>query len=141
VFGTRSPVRSFNPLRAITPVYVTLARDAWHTQRWQDKLRVLFMPPDWRPDDVAQRFPQPPFDPHSDPYDPPATFAARAAAVVLFLVSAVGCGRLPWDAESMDMTSRILWTALLMTGLCGVGWLLESPAGAAAKRNDRRAIQ
>ncbi|MFM9916163.1 MAG: sterol desaturase family protein [Rhizobacter sp.] len=140
VFGTRSPVRSFNPLRAITQVYGALARDAWYTQRWQDKLRVLFMPPGWRPEDVAQRFPQPPFDLHREQYDPPATGLARAAAVALFLATAVGCGLFLWDAESMDMTSRILWTALLMTGLCGVGWLLESGAGTAAERNGLRRV-
>ena len=40
VFGTRSPVRSFNPLRAITQVYGALARDCWHARRWQDKIKV-----------------------------------------------------------------------------------------------------
>jgi hypothetical protein len=93
------------------------------------------MPPGWRPDDVAQRFPQPPFDLHRESYDPPATGAARSAAVVLFLASAVGCGLFLWDAESMDMMSRIQWTALLMTGLCGVGWLLESGQRAPAEGN------
>ena len=129
VFGTRSPVRSFNPLRAISQVYLDLARDAWHTRRWQDKLRVLLKPPDWRPEDVAQRFPLPPFDLHRESYDPPATPAARALAFALFLLSAAGCGLFLWDAESMDMTSRILWTALLITSLSGVGWLLESGVG------------
>ena len=56
--------------------------------------------------------------------------------MVLFLATAVGCGLFLWDAEAMDMSARILWTALLMTGLCGVGWLLESGAGAAAQPND-----
>lgn len=132
VFGTRSPVRSFNPLRAITQVYGALARDAWHAERWQDKLRVWFMPPGWRPDDVAQRFPQPLFDLYREPYDPPTNGAARAAAVVLFLATAVGCGLFLWYAEAMDGSSRVLWSALLITGLCGVGWLLERGAGPAA---------
>ncbi len=138
VFGTRSPVRSFNPLRAIAQVYVALARDAWHTRRWQDKLRVLLMPPGWRPDDVAQRFPHPLFDLHREAYDPPATGAARAAAVVLFLASAVGCGLFLWDAENMDMMSRVLWTALLITGLSGVGWLLEDGTHAVGKHGEQQ---
>jgi len=125
VFGTRSPVRSFNPLRAITQVYASLAHDAWHTRRWRDKLRVLLMPPGWRPDDVAKRFPEPAFDIQRKSYDPRVSGATRAAAIALFLASAVGCGFFLWDADSMGMSSRILWTALLISGLTGVGWLLE----------------
>lgn len=140
VFGTRSPVRSFNPLRGITQVYVALARDAWHAQRWQDKLRVWFMPPGWRPADVALRFPQPPFDVHRERYDPPATGVARAAAIVLFLTTAVACGFFLWDAESMDITTRVLWTASLIAGLCGVGWLLERRAPAESAEVDQRLV-
>jgi sterol desaturase/sphingolipid hydroxylase (fatty acid hydroxylase superfamily) len=135
VFGTRTPVRSFNPLRAITQVYASLARDAWHARRWQDKLKVWFMPPGWRPEDVAQRFPQAPFDLHRERYDPSTTGVARAAAVVLFLATAVGCGVFLWDAEAMDGASRVLWSAMLIAGLCGVGWLLERGAGAPAGRD------
>lgn len=125
VFGTRTPLCSFNPLRAIAKTYLDLAHDAWHTRRWWDKLRVLFMPPGWRPDDVAKRFPQPPFDLRRESYDPSASGIARASAIVLFLISAAGCGVFLWNAEGMNMMSRILWTAVLMTALYGVGRLLE----------------
>lgn len=125
VFGTRTPLRSFNPLRAIVQVYAALARDAWHARRWQDKIKVWFMPPGWRPADVAERYPQPAFDVARTAYDPPATNGARAAAIVLFLATAVGCGFFLWDAEAMSLGARFLWTAALIVPLCGVGWLLE----------------
>ncbi len=125
VYGTRTPLRSFNPLRAVVRVYAALAHDAWHARRWQDKLKVWFMPPGWRPADVAQRFPQAPSSTVRERYDPPATGAARAAAIALFLATAVGCGFFLWDAETMDSTSRFLWMAVLIVPLCGVGWLLE----------------
>ncbi len=125
VFGTRTPLRSFNPLRGIFQVYAALARDAWYTRRWQDKLRLWFMPPGWRPDDVAQRFPYPPFDLNRETYNPPASKAALLLATVLFLAIAVGSGVLLWDAESMDPGPRALWVALLIAGLCVVGALIE----------------
>jgi alkylglycerol monooxygenase len=131
VFGTRTPLRSFHPLRAVLQVYASLAHDAWHTRRWQDKLRVWFMPPGWRPADVADRFPHAPFTLEREPYNPPASAAARAAAIGLFLATAAGCGFFLWDAETMDGLSRVLWSALLITGLCGVGWLID---GGARKR-------
>ncbi len=129
VFGTRTPLRSFNPLRAIVQVYGALLHDAWHARRWQDKLKVFVMPPGWRPADVAERFPQAPFDVARERYDPPATGAARAAAIVLFLATAVGSGFFLWDAETMDSTSRFLWMTVLLIPLCGVGWLLERRPG------------
>jgi alkylglycerol monooxygenase len=137
VFGTRTPLRSFNPLRAVVQVYGALLHDAWHAQRWQDKLKVFVMRPGWRPADVAQRFPHAPFDPQRERYDPPATGGAKAAAIGLFLATAVGCGFFLWNAETMDTATRFLCLALLIVPLCGVGWLLERrPAGA---RIDQRA--
>ena len=62
VYGTRAPLRSFDPLWANVEVYAALGRDAWHARRWSDKLRVFLKPPGWRPADVAERFPKPPFD-------------------------------------------------------------------------------
>jgi len=125
VFGTRAPVRSFNPLRGIFQVYASLAQDAWHTRRWQDKLRVWFMPPGWRPDDVALKFPHPPFDVNRKIYNPPASRSALAVATVLFLAIAAGSGVLLWDAETMDAGPRALWVGLLIAGLCVVGELLD----------------
>ena len=62
VYGTRSPLRSWNPLWANAEVYWATAKDAWHARRWGDKLRVWLKPPGWRPADVAERFPKPAFD-------------------------------------------------------------------------------
>src|SRR5512145_1266345 len=48
VYGTRAPLRSWNPLWANLQVYASLARDSWHASSWADKLRVWFKPPGWR---------------------------------------------------------------------------------------------
>jgi len=61
IYGTRAPLRSFNPVWANLEVYAALARDAWHARSWADKVRVWLKPPGWRPADVAQRFPKPAF--------------------------------------------------------------------------------
>lgn len=57
IYGTRSPLRSWNPLWANAEVYWATAKDAWHARRWRDKLLVWIKPPGWRPADVAERFP------------------------------------------------------------------------------------
>lgn len=133
VFGTRTPLRSFNPLRGLAQVYWGLARDVWYTNRWSDKWRVLFNAPGWRPADVAQRFPQPAFDQHRTTHDPQASVWARAAAVIVFLLMAICSGIFLWQSDGMGMSLRLLCTAGLMGGLYLVGWLLERDAGVKAQ--------
>ncbi|HEX7686424.1 MAG TPA: sterol desaturase family protein, partial [Burkholderiaceae bacterium] len=52
VYGTRSPLRSWNPLWANVEVYAVLAHDSRHARSLADKLRLWFKPPGWRPADV-----------------------------------------------------------------------------------------
>jgi sterol desaturase/sphingolipid hydroxylase (fatty acid hydroxylase superfamily) len=44
VYGTRAPLRSFNPLWANLQVYRDLAQDSWRARAWGDKLRVWLKP-------------------------------------------------------------------------------------------------
>jgi hypothetical protein len=58
-------------------------------------------------------------------YDPPAPRLALGLATVVFLSLSVASGFVPWNAETMDCSSLLLCTALLIAGFCGVGELLE----------------
>ena len=51
------PALSWNPIWINFQHLYLLARDAYHTQKWQDKLRIWFMPTGWRPKDVSILFP------------------------------------------------------------------------------------
>lgn len=57
VFGVTTPLQSWNPLWANWQFYGQLLADARRTTRWQDKLRIWFMPTGWRPADVAAKYP------------------------------------------------------------------------------------
>mgnify|MGYP002700212346 CR=1 FL=1 len=57
IYGVRSPLQSFNPVRANLQVWSGLIHDAWHARSWWDKLRIWFMPTGWRPQDVERRYP------------------------------------------------------------------------------------
>lgn len=57
VYGITRPARTWNPIK-INFIHVwLLLKDAWHTKKWKDKLRIWLMPTGWRPDDVAEKFP------------------------------------------------------------------------------------
>ena len=57
VYGITRPVRTWNPVKINFLHLWLLVKDAWHTKKWKDKLRIWLMPTGWRPDDVAQKFP------------------------------------------------------------------------------------
>ena len=57
VYGVKKPVKTWNPILINFIHLWGLVKDAWHTQKWWDKLRIWFMPTGWRPTDVRKKFP------------------------------------------------------------------------------------
>ena len=117
VYGTRAPLRSFDPLWANLQVYRDLAQDAWHTRAWVDKLRVWLRPPGWRPADVQQRYPRPAFDiRQGQRFDPPLSPAAARWGTALFGLVLSGAGLFLWFAQQLSTAERAL-AALAIVGL------------------------
>ncbi|HEY7776881.1 MAG TPA: sterol desaturase family protein, partial [Kineobactrum sp.] len=88
IYGIRGPLRSFSPVKALTHIYIDMARDSWHARRWQVKLRVWVARTGWRPEDVAQRFPRAKADlAEFRKYDP--AIPARVAWYAFFQLMAV----------------------------------------------------
>jgi alkylglycerol monooxygenase len=86
VYGTRDPLRSWNPLWANLHTYVALWRDAARARAWPDKLRVFIARPGWRPADVAARFPKPEFRLPLEKYAPPLPRALGLYCLAQFVV-------------------------------------------------------
>jgi sterol desaturase/sphingolipid hydroxylase (fatty acid hydroxylase superfamily) len=137
VYGTRSPLRSWNPLWANLQVYADLARDSWHTRSWADRWRLWFKPPGWRPADVAARFPKPGFDLATmGRYDPPLSPLAGATAAALFVALLLATAMFLWNAHRLGWAGQIAGAVGLIAGLWAVG-LLSSPA--ARRRSEQPA--
>jgi hypothetical protein len=126
VYGTRSPLRSFNPLWANFEVYAQLARDSLRARRWVDKLQVWVRRPGWRPADVAAADPKPAFAlARRERFDPPVTRAVRAYALVQFALL-LGCTVHLLRMQAVSPTGEALaYFAYLMLGLVALGGLLE----------------
>jgi alkylglycerol monooxygenase len=107
VYGTRTPLRSWNPVRANLQVYADLWADSRRARRWRDKLRVWVAPPGWRPDDVAARFPKPAFELAAvRRYDPPLSLAAAWAAGALFVAVLGATSAFLWQAHLLSLPAR-----------------------------------
>ncbi len=134
VYGTRAPLRSFNPLWANVQVYADLCADSWRARSWADKLRVWFKPPGWRPADVAQRWPKTPFDLAAvQRFDPPLSRRAAVLAALLFGGVLAATSVFLWFADKLTLAQQCLGAATLIAALWAVGALTQPRT---ARRND-----
>jgi len=134
VYGTRAPLRSWNPVWANLQVYAELARDASRAERWADKLRVWWKPPGWRAADVAARWPKPPFaiDAFAR-FDPPLSRARQLWALALFVALLAATLVFLWHFEALGWPARIVAGAAIVAALWAVGRLCEgAPLAAVA---------
>jgi alkylglycerol monooxygenase len=134
VYGTRAPLRSFNPLWANLAVYADLARDAWQARAWSDKLKVWWAPPGWRPADVAARDPKPPFDLAAlQRFDPPMSRSQQGLAALIFLLALAGTTVLLWQAHRLAPAWLALGSATVAGALVAMGALCQRSAATAAR--------
>jgi sterol desaturase/sphingolipid hydroxylase (fatty acid hydroxylase superfamily) len=123
IFGIRGPLKSWNPVVALTHIYVDMARDSWHTALWRDKLKVWVSRTGWRPADVAAKYPREKNDlSHFERYDPqvPGLVSIygfyQLVAVILLLNFMQGAELSYWGGFAM-------WAMMLGTTVTTALWL------------------
>ena len=125
VYGTRSPLRSWNPLWANAEVYWHTAVAPWHARRWRDKLLLWLKPPGWRPADVAARFPKPDFEMPGERFDPPLSRPLKFYVLLQFALLLAMATQFLGMAGSASLPSLLAYAAYLVIGLCLLGGLME----------------
>jgi sterol desaturase/sphingolipid hydroxylase (fatty acid hydroxylase superfamily) len=129
VYGTRAPLRSWNPVWANLDTYADLARDAWRARRWTDKLRVFLMHPGWRPADVAAKWPKRPFELAAvERYDPAVARGRTVLALVLFSALLLATLAFLWNADWLSLGQQIGAALGIVAGLWVVGALCSPSA-------------
>ncbi|MGI9245664.1 MAG: sterol desaturase family protein, partial [Steroidobacteraceae bacterium] len=117
-YGTRAPLKSWDPLWANVEVYADLARRSRRAGRWRDRLRVWFMPPGWEPATAGVAWRKPGYDPTTaQTYDPPMTRGTRRFALAQLGVAIVATTPLLWHADTLPRP-------LLLAGAVLIGGLL-----------------
>jgi alkylglycerol monooxygenase len=125
VYGTRSPLRSWNPLWANAEVYWHTAVDAWHARRWRDKLLVWLKPPGWRPADVAVRYPKPAFVMPNERFDPPLSQPLKLYVLVQFALLLGMTTQFLGMAGTASLPALLGYAVYLVVSLCVIGALME----------------
>jgi sterol desaturase/sphingolipid hydroxylase (fatty acid hydroxylase superfamily) len=129
VYGTRAPLRSWNPVWANLQVYRELALDSWRAGSWPDKLRVWLKPPGWRPADVAERWPKPAFELRAvERFDPPLARTRAWAAALLFGAVLAATTLFLWNAHRLAPLEQAGAALAIVAGLWWVGALTQGAA-------------
>jgi len=129
VYGTRDPLRSWNPLWANLHTYAALVRDSVHARSWADKLRVFVRRPGWRPADVAARDPKPAFRLPLEKYAPPLP-AALGGYCLAQLALVIGAGAYFLALEPrLERAAALAALAGLTLTLWIIGGLAEGRRG------------
>ena len=82
-----SILKSFNPFWANIEVFYQMIFDSYHTEKFTDKIRVWFSPPNWRPEDVSMKYPIDKNDLSSfEKYDPNISLREKIFAGAQFTI-------------------------------------------------------
>lgn len=140
VYGTRTPLNSWDPVWANVAVYTELWRRSLATPHWADKLRVWLKPPGWLPagsgahcrlaagsalSDAAGA-PNAPFDLRQVRTYAPALATGQALWSVgqNTLLTALGAWYL-WNVDALPLPEAALGCAALTLGLWALGRYLQ----------------
>lgn len=125
IYGTRSPLRRYDPIWANLEVYAALVRDSWRTQRWRDKLALWWKPPGWRPADLAAADTKPAFDPYTRvKYAPRVARAVQFHVLAQFALLLLVNGDCLMRAERLPLVvsvGYVTWIVASLVALCA--WL------------------
>ncbi len=129
VYGTRSPLRSWNPIWANVEVYQKLWSEAALASNWLDRIRIWFKHPGWQPADVSQSHPHAPFVLHRQRYEPALTTAAKCYSFVQFAAILLITTHFLGVAAELPLSQSLLYGIWIAVGLWVVGGLTEQRAG------------
>ena len=127
VYGTRKALNSWDPLWANMQMYTSMLHDSWHAKRWRDKLMVFLRHPGWRPDDVAQRFPDKSFQLHNFPaFQPVQTPAVQWWGGVWLVVLLSCASAVLWFMDGMVWAEAATCVLAVTAGLWAVNALMQN---------------
>ncbi|WP_050759499.1 sterol desaturase family protein [Luminiphilus syltensis] len=123
IYGIRGPIRSWNPVVALTHVYRDMWRDMRHSASWQARLKVLFARPGWQPAEAARIDPRPKSDlRHFERFDPPTTQWVRYYAGSQLLLATILLIFTQLNPVGIALGWGV-WAFLLLTGVTTAWWL------------------
>ncbi len=115
IYGIRKPLKSYNPLWANFHVYWSVLLDSWRATRWQDKIKIWFGRPGWRPAGLDRKYPVeriPLEDFHK--FDPEVSSSVKAYAFFQFFATTLAATGMLIVAKDWPFPTVLMVTAFLI---------------------------
>lgn len=126
VYGTLKPVQTWNPILINFQHNWGLAKDAWYTKNWFDKIKLWFMPTGWRPADVSERFPIEKIDVNNQKkYALNYTLKHKIIALFQFICLNVFIFLFLSSFSNLDVFSQVSYGILIATTIFGFTSLMD----------------
>jgi sterol desaturase/sphingolipid hydroxylase (fatty acid hydroxylase superfamily) len=124
VYGTRQPLRSWNPIWANLQVYADLWRRSNQATSWRDRLQLWFRPPGWQSGQMRLEDPQAVFklEQHQR-FDPLVSRTRQVLAAALFLGVLNVLAVVLWRAHEISNLGLISLSAIVVVTLWLIGQL------------------
>ncbi len=123
IYGIRGPIKSFNPVVAITHIYVDMIKDMWRARSWRERLWVLFARTGWQPDSTPAQYRREKNDlSHFVKFDPQVSGLVQwSVALQLLIATAL----LTFGQLLAPATTPLwaVWALIIWTGVAGAWWL------------------
>lgn len=129
VFGIRGPLHSWNPLVALSHVYMDMLRDFWNAPRWADKWRVVIARTGWRPAGLAPAaLPAETALADFQCFDPTSPRIAKAYAIfqLAAMVLLLACLQLGLVSSYAVTVALVMY--MLFSMICTAQWLEGPPS-------------
>jgi sterol desaturase/sphingolipid hydroxylase (fatty acid hydroxylase superfamily) len=125
VYGTRSPLRSLNPLWANLEVYAGVWRDTWRTSNWSNRIRLWLGKPGWQPADLQATSSKPAFNIHRPEFNPVVSARRRMYVTVNFGLLLLPAVFFLLSAKTLPVWAAALYALGLVLNLVVLGALME----------------
>lgn len=126
VYGTRSQLKSLNPIWANVEVYFGMLQDFYRTKSWRARLAILSSQTGWRPADAAQEFPRPAFRLDRPRYDPRASRGMLIYGIAQFAVLLIVGMHFLHVQAGAALGSLAIYAVWLVCSLSCLGVALET---------------
>lgn len=126
-YGVLKPAATWNPILINFQHIWRLAKDAWRTKHWIDKLRIWFMPTGWRPVDVAKKYPISKIENvyTFQRYNPKASMALKGYAIFQLLASTGLMLFMFYNYADIGFERLLLFGAFVFVGIYGYTTLMD----------------
>lgn len=127
VYGITKPLKTWNPLRAQLDFWKDLAADLAKTKRFSDKLKLLFFPPGWFPQELGgpQQAPEITVA-TAQKYNTGISAKMNYYVFVQFVIILGLTSMFLFTYEQYDRLTGILFMALILYSITSIGMILDA---------------